>query len=593
MSATVSRCLRALILLGPILAGISPTVHAAPGEPNGRDWVGPNAAIYLEVPEPGVLLDRLMDPKTRSMLDGIPQYRKFLGSPDYQKAMAGVDFISTLLDTTWEKGLRDLAGGGIVLAIEATSPPRMTLVVTPKDPAFLAKAHGKLVAFARADAAGKGKPDPIKAADYRGIKSFALSPEEAHAIVDGSLIVANSGDALKAAIDRKLDRKGSIAADPTWKARKAEAAKDPLAWGYLRMDRLRKADPMRYNVPDMVNPGATFFFAPWIEAYRKADWVSMNLAWTAGTISARLSMPTPAKGYPDAVKRYVPGKGQGAAAPLNPPGTVATLSLWRDLSSIWEVRTELFPPQVVQGFAQLDTVAGQFFGGRDFGTGVLGALQSDWRIVVARQDFAKMNPVPDVKLPAFALVVDLKPDDDEFAQRLRVAYQSFIGLANLGAAQSKSPPLELGSETFEGVTISTSKYMPAKADGKKPADAEPVHQRHNFSPSVAQVGNHFVLSSSLGLAKGLVTALKAPAGKPTSQTVVVKADGGEVAGLLRENRDRLVMQNMLEKGNDKEKAESEVDVLIGLLGYLGKGELSATDMDKALTFALDFTLSAK
>src|SRR5262249_36757087 len=83
---------------------------------------------------------------------------------------------------------------------------------------------------------------------------------------------------------------------------------------------------------------------------------------------------------------------------------------------------------------------------------------------------------PDVKLPAFALIIDLKPEDEDFHQRLKVAFQSFIGLANLGAAQQKAPPLELGSESFEGVTIATAKFMPPKTD---PSEKEPVHGRHN------------------------------------------------------------------------------------------------------------------
>ena len=108
---------------------------------------------------------------------------------------------------------------------------------------------------------------------------------------------------------------------------------------------------------------------------------------------------------------------------------------------------------------------GPFLGrGRDFGTGVLGALGTDWRLVVARQDPSTLDPMPDDKLPAFALIADLKPDDEEFAIRLKAAFQSFVGLVNLGAAQKGEPPLEQGSEVFEGVTISTASYMVSKAD---------------------------------------------------------------------------------------------------------------------------------
>ena len=239
---------------------------------------------------------------------------------------------------------------------------------------------------------------------------------------------------------------------------------------------------------------------------------------------------------------------------------------------------------MVQGLAKLDGVAGQFFGGSDFGTGVLGALADDWRLVVALQDYSAMKPVPDVKLPAFALIVDLKPDDDDFAQRLKVAFQSFIGLANLGAAQSKSPPLELVSETVEGVTIATSRYMLPKV---APDPKEPVHQRHNFSPSAAQVEDHFILSSSLGLARDLVRALKA-ARRPEEPTLLTDADGRELARLVELNKPRLVMQNMLEKGHDKAQAESEIGVLIQLLRYLGRGRLWSRTARRTCELGLNF-----
>jgi hypothetical protein len=219
-------------------------------------------------------------------------------------------------------------------------------------------------------------------------------------------------------------------------------------------------------------------------------------------------------------------------------------------------------------------------------------LADDWRLVVALQDETTLNPVPDVKLPAFALVLDLKPDDDEFAQRLKVAFQSFIGLANLGAAQTKAPPLELGSETFEGVTISTSRFMPAKVvpgNSATPPAKAPVHNRHNFSPSAAQVKDHFIISSSLGLTRDLVKALKAPASEGEA-TLVAEADGGALSRLVEMNRTRLVMQNMLEKGHDKEQAEAEVGFLSSLLRYFGRGHLSVRDDADSTRVSLDFKL---
>jgi hypothetical protein len=187
--------------------------------------------------------------------------------------------------------------------------------------------------------------------------------------------------------------------------------------------------------------------------------------------------------------------------------------------------------------------------------------------------------------------VDLKPDDDDFAQRLKVAFQSFVGLVNLGAAESKSkaPPLTLGSETVDGITISTSRFMPSKAPRPK---GEPVDPRHNFSPSVGQVGDHFFLSSSVGLARDLAKALKAPR-KPTDSTVAAEVNQAELAKLVERNRPRLVMQNMVEKGNDKAAAETEIELLAKLLRYLGRGTLSAQDTPEAFQLRVNFALDSK
>jgi hypothetical protein len=554
-------------------------------------WIAGDAAIYLEMAQPTRLLDRLLDEKVQNAVAALPGYDGYVRSEAYKNTFAVIDEVAGKLGTTRIQGLRDLMGGGIVLAVEGESgkPARPVLIVTPTDPAFLNRLNQTILDMARDAAKSKGKGDPIESVEYRGLTGYELAKGKgAYTIIAGKLVISDRLKSLKEVADRALDgaKAGtSLADNVAWKAKRAHAA-DALAWGLVRLDRLRELDPTRFAFNGDAKPPATFLFGSWLEAIQKADWASVVLTWTNVGPGVELTLPSPEGGYREPLKGFVPPRGQGAKRPVHPPGTIASLSLWRDLSSLWEARAELFPPEVVQGLAKLDGVAGQFFGGRDFGTGVLGALGDDWRLVVARQDHARLKPVPAMKLPAFALVVDLKPDDD-FSQRLKVAFQSFVGLANLGGAQSKSPPLELGSETFEEVTISTARYMLPKAP---PDTTEPVHPRHNFSPSVAQVENHFILSSSVGLARDLIHALKSPA-KPQDATLMAEADGPELADLLELNKSRLVMQNMLEKGHDKVQAEREIDGLTQLVRHLGHARLSVQDGAEALRLNLTFDLS--
>ena len=471
--------------------------------------------------------------------------------------------------------------------MKRADPPRIVLVVTPEDPEFLDRAHETLLELARDDARAKGNPDPVSEDDYRGVTGYSLSDDEAHAIIDGRLVIANGQAALKAVIDRTIDDGDRLVDDAFFNARQPEDA--PMAWAYARLDRLREIDPDRFGGDDEPDAGEVLLFGGWLELIRSAPWASATWEWADDRLSATLKVAAP-EGRSEAMSRFFPPEGQGAARPIDFEGRVATVNLWRDMGAIWDVREEILLPEALQGLAQLDTFAGQFFGGRDFGDSVLEPLGDQWQLVAADQDYDAMDPEPTLKLPAFALVVDLDADRPEFGQRLRVTFQSLLGLVNLGAAQSGGgPPLMLGSETFDGVAISTSRYMPAP--GEPEDDEAEVHLRHNFSPSVAEVDGRFILSSSTALARTLIGAIRSAEPRdPTDATLLMTADGPALAGLVDRNREQLILRNMLEQGNDREAAEQSIAVLSGLLRYLGQGTLRVVDGDEASTLALEFAI---
>jgi len=581
-------------LLAAMFALVGGSGAAAAEAPRAARWVAADAVAYLEVTRPASVLDRVSDERFQELLGAIPGYDRYRNNNEYQKFREVVEFVSRELGTTSDKGLRDLTGGGIVLAVEVrqAQTPRLFAFATPQDAEFLSRAHATLLRLARSDASEKGKPDPVQDGEHRGIKVFSVGNQEAHAIVEGILVVASGQDALHEVLDRILDKNGfhpALADDAGWKEKRSQADPDALAWAVVRIERLRELDPKRFGLAETPNPAPTVLFGPWFEAARKAPWMTASLTWTADRLGAELALTTPQGGYSEALKRFLPPQGCGAPAPINLPGTIASVGLWRDLASLWEVRADLLPPEAVQNLAKLDSFAGQFFGGRDFGTGVLGALAGRWQLVIARQNYQAMNPMPDVKLPSFALILNLKPDDDEFAERLKVAYQSFIGLANLGAAETKAPPLMLGTETVAGITISTAAFMPPKT--ARPKD-EPVHLRQNFSPSVAQVGDRFIFSSSTGLARELIKTLQSPM-KATDATLIAEADATEMARLVDLNRARLVMQNMVEKGNDKAVAEKEVGLIVELLRYLGHASLTVKDRPDSVQLRVNFALHSR
>jgi hypothetical protein len=574
-------------VLGWVVAGPLLALATAAELPPSTRFVGPETALYLEITRPGDLLKRYESRPLRGLVRAVPGLEKAVRDNDGLRQLGQVvAAVAEEAGKTPREALNDLFQGGLTLAVEG--PNRALLVVRPRDEAALVELHEALLKLARREAERQGNPDPVRTREYRGLTGYQVAPQEAHTIVDGLLVIATGADLLRAAVDRALDGGPSIAKQDAWSQRRAALADDATVFGYANMERLRELNPAFLNA-DKPNAGATLLLGPWYESLLKAPWLSATMTWNESVLGAELTLPPPPDGLTPAAKRFIPPGDSGAAAPLRVPGLVGTVSLWRDLSAIWEVRGDLFPPEAQQGLSQLDTTAGTFFGGRDFGTGVLGAIGTDWRLVVARQDEKNLDPVPDVKLPAFALVAKLNPEDKEFAIRLAAAFQSFIALANLGAAQSKAPPLMIGSDTCEGITITTAKFAAMPGE---PAPDAPVPIRHNLRPSMALVGDSVILGSALELTKDLIKALKQPVEAPRRpETLVVEADGTELARLVEQNRTPLALQNMLDKGNDRERAEAEVDLLARLVRYLGRGSLTARDSAEAATVRLTFDLN--
>ena len=580
----------------PALAGFGSSRAIAgiePGSTDGARSIAADAVVCIEIQRPDRLIDRVTEPSFQDYLKLLPPYQMLLKNPTFGELRAVVNLIAAQLDTTWDQGLRELAGGGIMAALEADpgQGPRVYLLITPRNKELLDRANQVLLKLARQDAKDKGKPEPVKTSDHRGVIVHALGDEKgaAYGIVAGKLAISNSVKNLERLIDRMVATpatKGepaasgkvsfaSVAERAEWKTLTEKQGADALAWGFADMDRLRQLDPKRYAPSGKPNNGAIFLFGSWLQAIQKTPWLTAGIRWSDTELGAAIDLPVPKNGRAPAYKGYLPGAGKGAALLIQPPGTIASLSLWRDLETFWESRADLFPPETVQGFAQLDTLAGQFFGGREFGSDVLGQFDPHWRLVVAQQDHAALKPQPDVKYPAFAIVAELDSADSDFGERFKVAFQAIIGLSNVDANQKKAAALELGTEDVDGVKLATARYIVARHAA---STSEAPSPRYNFTPATAQVGKYLILSSSVGLARDLIKELKPKnEGAEVNETAVLEADGPELARLLEINRTRLAMQLMLGRGETKQKAESQVELGLSLLRYLGRGRLVIRD----------------
>ena len=564
-----------LLFLCGSLVGFS-AIHAA--EPVDLARVMPESAVvYVEVTRPEVLLEKALDPQLLETLGRSQGVKDFYDSDKFRQLKIGLGLIEARMNAKWPALARDLAGS-LHLAFEPQSKTAV-FILRAKQPEVLASLHSTLVDLVELDAASKGKPSPVKSQDYQGTAVWSFAEGEHHAIVDDLYLASNQTEALQAALDRLKDpARAGLAGRPEYAAAKAQVPAGQTAWSLVRLEPLRqlpKADKLLSEKSN--NPLTELLVGGVLDRLASSPVVVSSLH--VDEHSWQWITRLPAAEVPTAEKRswFFAKEGQAALPPLRPKGTIASISLYRDISGMWIGREELFDEATVAKMAQADAGLGLFFSGRDFGQQVLGELGPRWQIVIARQEFAEGQPTPAIRLPAVAVVLQMK-QPEAFATHLKLAYQNTVGLINLASVQQGKPQLLLGSEEYQGVTIAKATYLADPAGEPQAADIV-----YNASPSCAQVGDRFIFASTTGIVRDLIDALKQPgAAEPTAANFALEVDVKQIAAALDDNRAALVSQNMLKEGHSREQAEQEVGLFLELLRLVERGSLELISEKDAL-----------
>ncbi|HXT60624.1 MAG TPA: DUF3352 domain-containing protein [Pirellulales bacterium] len=533
----------------------------------------PSVVAYAELSQPDALLDVLLAPSTSQLLAGIEPYQKYLKSKEYGHVQFVVGLLETRLGVNWQAALRDIVGGGVHFAVDPADQSAL-LVIRSRKPELLTKLNEAMVELIEADAKNNSRPSPIKSKEYNGVVGWQFGPESVHAIIDDMLVVSNKPDALKGAIDRSRDAAAKSLADaPEFQQASGKKPPGGIGWAWTSLDAVRKAPNVEKALNGRSNnPLIELLFGGVLDALRRAPFATAGLTLDGNRLRLVAELPRDASQTSAARSWYfAPDAKQGAPAALRPAGTIATLSFFRDLAGLWLAREELFDEKVVAGFAQADTQLGLFFSGRDFGPEVLGELEPGWQFVVARQDYAAEAPVPGVKLPAMALVLQMK-HPDEFATQMLVAYQKVVGLTNIVGGQQGQPQLLLSTEDYRGSTISKAVYVVEKQTSKDKAKLN-----YNFSPACARAGDRFIYGSTVGIVRQLIDSLAAGGTTTaTADNVSLSFTGGPLAAILEDNRELLVSQNMLSEGRTRAEAEAAIDALFKLVKLTEQAGLRLT-----------------
>lgn len=583
------RCRFLSLFLLAAFASLSIGNTALPAaEQTAADVLPKSTVAYAEITQPAKLLDLLLEHPLRDKLAQLDEYQDLTEeNPDFLKFRAIVGVVEFKLGRKWPEALAALAGDGLYFAVDAETQGAVLLARAP-DADALDDVLDKLREMAREDAKKKGKPAPFEERTYRDQTIYKL--EKAVLATFGRwLIVTNKPDLGRVVADNILDGgTDTLAEQEQFIAARRTVSGKPVGWAYANIEMLRGAGAAKKLFQEKSdNPGAELLLGGVIGALQNTPLLTAAVYLDDDQLRLAVQMPHDPTAVPEKRQYFFGEHGKGTApAPLAPKNRLAAVTSYRDVGQMWQRRSDVFNENANARLTQADSNLSTVFGGLDFGREVLGALQPQVQIVAAEQNFAeRKSRVPKIKLPAAAFVFQLK-DPEKMQRQLKISFQSLIGLTNLGAGQNELPQLEMKTEDRDGGHIVSTAYPGGEEEPDVSNDII-----YNFSPSIAFVDDYFIFSSTRELAAELFDLAKGTTQPPAridgdeadDESVVntlVKIDAGVLRRVLRQNREPLIAQNMLENGHTRDEAKKEVGVLFALLSVLKESSLAlATEED--------------
>ncbi len=565
----------------------SPAVVAQTLPPPVR-CVPQDALICVQLTRPKALIDLLAGKEMTEAITSSSLYRQQLSNPKFTEFVNVIKYLETTLETDWRTGLAGLVGGGVTFAV--CPQDTVVAIVDAEDDRMLQRLHEIFLSFARGEAEKQGHPERVASKEYGSVTAWTFDGREAHAIIGKRLIFANRSEGLKAVLDLQSQEGGSLAETPAYQAAMRASNPSAAAAAFVNMKPLLGLPKMaRFLESSRKNPLASLIFAGISESFRNSSWLALGLDVRDQTLAVQALTDGKAGGPASTTAFARPQKADEGAWPnLAVPRRIAALSLYRDLHGFYAAKDALFPERT-SGLIFFENMMGIFFTGRDLTSEVLAETRPEVRIVVAEQQYDPAVGTPQVKIPAFAVVLRLR-NPEQFGKVAEEAWQKAVGLINFTRGQQALPGLIIDRPSHGQMSYTVAAFSTVDV-----ADKTKLEQRFNYRPALAMPGEYLVLSSTDGLARDLIDALGAKgdqAVKPMAQThSVLELDGVQAASILQANREALIQQDMVKKGKGRAEAEAGIDLFLTLVKLIDHVELSVGTRDDLTRVQLETRLN--
>ncbi len=540
--------------------------------------------LYAEIGQPADVLNSIMDHPVLQQAAQTEPLKNAIASPQFFGVLAGRNFFQMQMGTDWREAISAISARGAYLMIDGNTRGA-ALLVHGRDEQIMQDVRLKLLELTRLGG------DQVRKLDtYRDIPVYRRD-KVGFAVVRDWLVVCNNSECGKQLLDRLLDaapaEQGSLSQVPAFQEATATRSATPGLWSWMHLAQARDAGLAKALFGDRTeNPAAELLFGGLQSVLRNSPWVAANLQLTSDSLNLQTELPFSATWIPESRQWYFGPEASGRV-PATPqiPETLLSVKAWRGVSEMWLRAGDLFDEQTNDRMAEAESNLGTIFGGRDFGEEVLGSFGPSMQIIVARQDFSQQQPAPTIRLPGAALILTLN-DPASMRPELRRTFQSAVGFFNIVGAQQGQPQLELDMQKSDAMDVVTAHYVVRKKD----LDSELVPLIYNFSPTAIFVNDQFILSSTESLARTIAAAERIPAENAHTS---IALQVGTLSTVLADNREQLVSQNMLQKGQTHEEASAEFQGLLTLMQFVSDASLQLVPEESRLTLQASVRLQQK
>ena len=574
----VVRAFSVILLLG----GSWRAVVAA--EPAPRELVSPNSVVVVEINRPLDLVDGPLCRDIWELLQETNGVKQKLRSPEFEKFRQAGRFVEKSLGVDWRTGINRLTAGGIVFGVapaDAGGEPVVTAVVTADDEQTLkqfieaVQAEIRRAASAQDAAATSGEKEksgarPSSDIETTSYRSFACNHVgNGHfSLVARQLLASNSRAGLEAALDRLAGAATVRPFDPPASLRLVDGSgKPPMILATVNL-KLLKDDPKAQPPLTLPanDPAPVVLLGGYLDLLRRADFAAAGIFVSGPTPELRIRVPVGTDGAFAGLRGYFASETtESAPLLLRPPGTIFTAGWFRDYKKLWDARSELLTPELVQKLEAANAKA-QSEGAKVGLADLVQMLGPRFRAVAARPQEMTYNVKLEERLPAFAIVISVR-DEAGFRARVLTGIDSLIWVgvasANLG---------EIKLSDYRGAKINTLRFS------EKPEFVDTDKRVvYNFTPSYSLTRGELIVGSTAEIVRNLIDELDrqaaaldaaAPAGeRPTDRQ---ELSFTELSELLKGYMPRLIRRAVLDRGLSPADAEKEIDVLRQVLIRVGQ-----------------------